>query len=317
MRPFLLLFTSLTFAITVVGCASPSAAEEAQDYYARGKRYLETRRYDDAVDAFRIALKADPSFAMAASGIGDALIMKKQFVEAIDAFDLAIRIDPDLSKSYFGRARALRDTAHYQEAIADYSRAIERNLGYGAAYHGRALAWLQLGQREHAVADFEAADRVDPQTNTRRQIALQRFYMGRFSESAEDFRRVAEWSLEGGYTSLWRFLARVRTGDDIASAQKELNHHRSLLRGDAWPLPVVDFYRGHMDSVAVREAAANAGGKKAIEQTCEADYYIAEWHLLRGDHTSARPLLERAVTTCPDTFIEHKGAVAELSRLKP
>jgi hypothetical protein len=52
------------------------------------------------------------------------------------------------------------------------------------------------------------------------------------------------------------------------------------------------------------------------EQRCEATFYIAHWHLLRGAREPASQLLREARTLCPSAFIEHEGAVAELRRLQ-
>ena len=50
-------------------------------------------------------------------------------------------------------------------------------------------------------------------------------------------------------------------------------------------------------------------------QRCEADFYIAEWRLLRDDKETARELFERAVSECPHSFIEYEMAPVELKRL--
>ena len=59
----------------------------------------------------------------------------------------------------------------------------------------------------------------------------------------------------------------------------------------------------------MREAATNPNEK------CEADFYAGEWHLMRGNKADARPGLQAAADTCPKTFYEYFGAVAELKRM--
>jgi lipoprotein NlpI len=58
-------------------------------------------------------------------------------------------------------------------------------------------------------------------------------------------------------------------------------------------------------------AAAAAGA----EERCEAQFYLGEWRLARGDRAKAKEALEAAKATCPASFYEYDGAVAELGRI--
>ncbi|MEA2995551.1 MAG: hypothetical protein QOG74_1100, partial [Alphaproteobacteria bacterium] len=51
-------------------------------------------------------------------------------------------------------------------------------------------------------------------------------------------------------------------------------------------------------------------------ERCEAQFYGGEWQLLQGDGATAATALTAAADTCPKSFIEHKGAQAELKRLR-
>ena len=72
---------------------------------------------------------------------------------------------------------------------------------------------------------------------------------------------------------------------------------------------MIDFYLGHRSLDEMRAAA----GKP--DEKCEAAFYAGEWYLLNGKKPEAAPELQFASDTCPKTFIEYFGAVAELKRL--
>jgi hypothetical protein len=72
---------------------------------------------------------------------------------------------------------------------------------------------------------------------------------------------------------------------------------------------VIEFYLGKRSLDAMREAA------KSPDEKCEADFYAGEWHLLRGNRTDATTGLQAAADTCPKSFFEYFGAVAELRRV--
>jgi lipoprotein NlpI len=65
---------------------------------------------------------------------------------------------------------------------------------------------------------------------------------------------------------------------------------------------------------------AGAGDRAAATtpaQTCEAQFYVGEWKLLRGDKAGATAAWQAAADSCPRSFTERKGASAELKRLNP
>jgi rhomboid protease GluP len=72
---------------------------------------------------------------------------------------------------------------------------------------------------------------------------------------------------------------------------------------------VVDLFLGRRTVDATLSAASNP------PERCEAQFYGGEWKLLQGDRAAAVTALKAAVETCPKTFIEYKGAQAELKRL--
>ena len=83
-----------------------------------------------------------------------------------------------------------------------------------------------------------------------------------------------------------------------------------------WPAPVVGLYLGATTPEAVQSAAADLNPVRQRDQRCEANFYVAHWHVLRGARDAAAQLLREAQSGCPSTFIEHEGAVAELRRLQ-
>jgi lipoprotein NlpI len=83
------------------------------------------------------------------------------------------------------------------------------------------------------------------------------------------------------------------------------------LKTKDWPYAVIDFYLGRRSLEEMRAAAEKPG------QKCEVEFYVGEWHLLRGNSAEARSAVKVATDICPKSLIEYVGAVAELKRLKP
>jgi lipoprotein NlpI len=81
------------------------------------------------------------------------------------------------------------------------------------------------------------------------------------------------------------------------------------LENKDWPYPVIELYVGKRALTEMHSAATKP------EEVCEAQFYSGQWHLLGGNRSAAVSALQAAADTCPKTFVEHEGALAELKRL--
>jgi lipoprotein NlpI len=232
---------------------------------------------------------------------------------AIADFTLAIELDPKFAAAYYNRALSQSEKAESDLAIADYSAALQLAPKDWRAYVGRAVEWTVKGEYKRALADYDTMIQLEPQRLSgyfgRARV---RFYAGEFTSAASDFARAHQ--LEPGmYTALWLFLARKRA--DIAG-EKTLAQEAGTNGSGRWPAPVVGLFLGSSSPEAVQKAATDLNVVRQRDQRCEANFYIAQWHILRGARDTAAELLRAARATCPSSFIEHEGAVAELRRLE-
>ena len=63
-------------------------------------------------------------------------------------------------------------------------------------------------------------------------------------------------------------------------------------------------------------SAANPDVKLEAGQRCEANYYLGQWYLLRGERNEATTRFHAAQGLCPQSFLEYTAAVAELKRMR-
>jgi lipoprotein NlpI len=232
---------------------------------------------------------------------------------AIADFTTAIELDPKLAVAYYNRALSQSEKGEADLAIADYDAALKVAPKEWRAYVGRAVEWTLKGDYKRAIADYDTVIRLEPQRLTGYfGRARARFYAGEFVAAASDFARAHQ--LEPGmYTALWLFLARKRA--DIAG-EKTLAQEAGTKGAGRWPAPIVGLFLGSNTPEAVQKAAVDLNVVRQRDQRCEANFYIAQWHLLRGARNAAAELLRDARAMCPSSFIEHEGAVVELRRLE-
>ena len=233
---------------------------------------------------------------------------------AIADFTTAIDLDPKLAGVHYSRALSHSERGDHDRAIADYDAVLRLAPKETKAYVGRAFEWNVKGDHKRAIADFDEVIRLDASSMSAwfgRGRA--RFYAGEFMSAASDFIRAHQID-PGIYTALWLFLARKRA--DIPG-EKTLALEAGTSGEGEWPSPIVGLYLGRITPDAVQKAATNSDPTRQRDQRCEANFYIAHWHLLRGAREPAARLLDEARSGCSGSFLEHEGAIAELRRMQP
>ena len=310
----------------------------------RGVTYYSMKNYERAIADYTEALRLDPRDAIAFNDRGNVWRSKGDEDRAIADYDAAIRLNPNYAYPYNGRANAWRAKGDIDRALADYDQAIRLNPAYLTAIVNRGAAWRIKGDDDRAIADYDVAIRLNPADagafNSRgnayndkqdydraiadfsaairldpnavgayRSRGYANFCQVDYAAAASDLAHAVEREPEQAYAALWLYLARSRSGDQGALAELETNAAR--LKAADWPYPVAELYLGRRSADDTLTAPRNRNDR------CEAQFYVGEWHLLRGDRAAAQAALRQAADTCPSTFIEALGAKAELRRIGP
>jgi lipoprotein NlpI len=232
---------------------------------------------------------------------------------AIADYDAAIRVSPKFADAHFNRGHSWSSKGEPDRAIADYDAAIRLNPEDPAALLSRAVEWMMKGDYGRAIADYDAGLKIDPKSAAAfLGRGRARFYHGDFERAASDIEQAFK-AEPNTYTSLWLYLARKRA--NVINAEEMLDSETRAERARGWPGPVILLYLGRTDSDSVQAAAVDSNVRRQTEQRCEANFYMAHWHLLRGERERGLALLKEAQSGCPRDFLEYEGTVAELRRL--
>ncbi len=244
---------------------------------------------------------------IAANHQGNSDLAIKSFTAAIAAPDLN---PTQLPEAYRGRAEAYLSQGKCQPAVADLDAALKINPADLASLALRGQARACEGDFADAEADFSTAIAVKPVPTFYHDRAWVRFRAENFSGAADDFARPGAERQPAPIRILWLELSRYRAGTlDAKTAAKEVGD----LDLDDWPAPLLNLYAGQATPDAALAAAKPGEG----HQLCEADFFVAEWHLGgAGGAEAARPLFEKAVAACPTTSTDFHESRAELGRMK-
>jgi len=306
-------------------------------YVGRGQVWLAKRDADRALADFSSALKGDAQASTdkfgggsvysrrpknfdrtdldssAYAGRGFAYVLKNDRTAAMVEFGEAIRIKPNYVPALKGRAQLAELRSDYAAAIADYTAALHENPRDAAGYYSRGRAWAALGEYAKSALDFDAALQVEPQHHAARMsrgfIAIGE---GRYDDAAEQFARVQQGVQPRAYLLLWKHVAQARSADGQkrGEARDELARNSVKLVEQSMHAQIVAFYLGRSDDSALRKPGRNAA------EGCEADYFLAQHHLIGGDKVRGAELLAAIARQCPATLQETWAARLELKRLE-
>jgi lipoprotein NlpI len=237
---------------------------------------------------------------------------KGDYDRAISDASAALKHAPKMAQAHYQRGLAWANKGDYDRAIADFDAALQLRPGNASVHASRAVEYSVKGDYARAIADFDAALKIDPKA-TDAQFARGRtlFYMSEYARAAQDI-EAAFKAQPNAYVALWLYLARKRGG--VTGAEALLERDMSGFRG-GWPFAVAVLYDGRTDPQSVAVAAGDSDPVRRRELGCEANFYIAHWHLGKGERADAHTRLQNVQRECPKNILEYEGAVAELRRL--
>lgn len=317
-----------------------AGSKEAQELEKRGSELAAKDEYEKAILEFSQAIAADPMYTAAYRSRCLANMNAKHFQDAIADCSKTIEFDPKRPYAYYVRGRAhaaLGDDdgalvdynsaieiapkaadfyqsrgnlsarkGNYDQAIVDFSKAIELEPREALGYLNRGENYLAKGEDEKGNADLKVVLQLkgnDADTLTR--IGVLRFAHAQFQDAAGMFLKAIDQK-DDAHAMLWRYLARTRAGEP---ATEELEANLGRLKSHGWPFAVAEFYLGKRSSQATTDAASEP------DEKCEAQFYVGEWQLIKGNASEALKLLSAEEQTCPKTSDEHLAAAAELKKL--
>jgi len=237
---------------------------------------------------------------------------KGQYDRAITDCDVAIGLNPKFSDAYYVRGNGWSSKGDSDRAITDFDSALRLDPKNKSALGSRAFEWMIKGDYPRAIADHDAVIQLDPKSSmSYNGRGRARLYTGDYARAIPDLQEAMRLE-PSSYTALWLYLTRKRAGIE---ADELLEQGTADIRGGGWPWPIVVMFLGRTDIDSVMAAATDRDATRQRDQRCEANFYVAQWHLLRNDRARALPLLKEAQSGCPREFLEHEGAVAEYRRL--
>lgn len=228
---------------------------DAYDFYLRGRYFwnqLTPATNKRAVEYYERAIALEPSYALAWSGIADALYASpinsdepplNLLVRARDAATRAVQAEPELAEAQTSRGNVnFMLEWDWTAAEAAFKRAIALDPGYALAHRNLGHVLSQTGRHSEARAALQRAREVDPLYAMNHAISSQVAFQARDYPAALEHARqtiIVDPDFWIGYMQLGQVYEQLGEAD---LALEALANAARLSRGNSKPIA----FRGHV-----------------------------------------------------------------------
>ena len=216
--------------------ARPTDNVAAYDLYLRGRNSMrghDLKSIQSALDYFDQALKADPKFALAYTGVADASLrmnsIKKDSLwtqKALAAAQQAEQLNDKLPEVHATLGSVYRATGKYSEAVAELNRAISLAPNSDDAYRKLGATYLKSGNGPAAIEALQKAVQLNPYYwGNQNSLGNAYFQLEDYPKALTAYQRITELEpdIDAGYENVGNvYLQQGRYQESIPYFQKAL-----------------------------------------------------------------------------------------------
>jgi tetratricopeptide (TPR) repeat protein len=167
------------------------APKSAQSYQVMASFAATDGNWKGAVDAYRQALKLDPTLADVHLQIAVLLLTNSTdadaWKEALTELQQDLKVDPRSAQAEYEIGEVYRKHGQLEDAVVTFRQALEFNPSATPVRLGLAKALLQLGRKTEALSALEPAAKTDPDDASVHFLLAQTYRdLGRTSEAARE-----------------------------------------------------------------------------------------------------------------------------------
>ena len=127
-----------------------------------GNAYLQTKRFDLAIEYYEKTISIDQNHFNAYNNLGGTLSTLGRYKEAIEIYKKTLKIKPDFSDAYNNLGGCYHNLNQYEDSIINYNKAIKLNPDNFGAYNNLGSAYKEINQNENAINNYNKAIQIKP-----------------------------------------------------------------------------------------------------------------------------------------------------------
>jgi len=198
-----------------------AASLEAMGAYARGQDLAVQGEFEEALEAYKVAVASDPEFGRAYAGMGVVYGNLRREDEAEESYQKAFQHLDRMSERERYRTLGgyyLLVSHNYEKAIENYQSLVDQYPADGGAYSNLGYAYHMVREFDRAVEAGRQSVELDPGNLIKRiNYAIYATYAGDFETAIAESETVFEQNPDFGYALFTLGRAAAATGDSEAA----------------------------------------------------------------------------------------------------
>jgi tetratricopeptide (TPR) repeat protein len=140
--------------------AQPRAQSRAAVLVDEADKLADERKWSEATDAYKLAIRVDPTYAPAHGGLGHAYLNAGNPEQALAAFKEQVRLAPNNAEAQFDLGYYYNFMGRHGEAFAPLVKATQLDPTFAEAFYEIGFAYLRGEDFNKAIGFFRSAIRL-------------------------------------------------------------------------------------------------------------------------------------------------------------
>lgn len=292
-------------------------AQLSAAYVFRGKANAARRQLQAAIADFTSALKIDGRAADALYNRGAAHALVGRVDLALQDFGKVLELAPGDPDTLFYRARIYAQQGRNDAAIKDLTAVLKTVPNDPDSLDARSELYIVTGAFDTAILDLTALIKALPNSaEAYYNRGRARFLKEDFAAAAQDFELARTKRDDNPYAALRLYLSNARLGKAGAKPDtKPLEIAMQKYDLGAWPMPIAALTIGKISDSDFQQLLRVKDPIAATMRACEAQYYLGEFALAKGDKAAAMTHFRAVDAKGAGLSIECIDATVELKKL--
>lgn len=294
----------------------------AYEFYLKGRYYWNERSRDaveKAIKYFQAAIKMDPKFALAYSGLADSyrvlvdaghLPPSEGNPKTEEAARKALELDETLAEAHASLAMILSVQWDWRGAEAEFAKALRSNPNYATAHHWYSIHLWTVGRLDEAIREWKIAEELDPLLPIIHAYAggVLYFYARQYDVALAELDKALE--LDPNFVGVhanrvWVYLAKSMFTEALAEYELVLPSYQPLSTAEKANVGYVYAIAGRTEEAKqILRECEEASAQERVEDVNH--WALALTHLKLGNKDRALEWLEKAFEARTRTPFEVK-----------
>jgi tetratricopeptide (TPR) repeat protein len=144
------------------GGASQKSPSRAAGLVDEADKMADEKKWPEAIDAYKLAIRLDANYAPAYGGLGDAYFNSGNSEQALIAYKEQVRLAPNDATAQYDLGYFYNAMGRHGEAFAPLVKATSLDPNFAEAYYGIGYAYLRGAEFEKSISFLKSAARIKP-----------------------------------------------------------------------------------------------------------------------------------------------------------